>query len=384
MSSMQILIVENNETYRLLLKDKIAETGKKTVIFEASNGQQAIAETQSRAYDLIFLAYMLPDMSSADFLKEISNAQDGLGPCPIIFLIEKNQHEEMQDAIKCGVQEYIIKDTTTLDLLNATILKANQSYDLHLKHHEVTQQLVHSERMAAMKRLTGSIVHDFNNFLTIILGNVRLSEMALDKNDAPDVESLKARIESIRGGTERGANLIKQLMVFAGSQYLEPQTVNINDLIKDTPELSSRADGRAHEVELSLMDDLWLVNIDHAQMQRTLIDIIANAREAMVDGGVVSLRTQNVSFTSADKPPSLSDLNGAEFIMVEIIDTGAGIDDELQLKIFEPFFTTKTTKGAGLGLSMADGFVSTSGGKIIVKSENGKGSALRIYLPRSQ
>ena len=181
----------------------------------------------------------------------------------------------------------------------------------------------------------------------------------------------------------RGADLTRQLLAFARKQPLQPRDTDINNLIVDTAKLLRPTLGEQVEIDSTLQADCWRALIDPSQLSTALINLAVNARDAMADGGKITFGTTNVSFE-----PSVSDTNPegnlGDYIMITVSDTGAGIPVAIRDKVFEPFFTTKELgKGTGLGLSMVYGFVKQSGGHIKIDSEEGRGTTISLYLPRS-
>jgi PAS domain S-box-containing protein len=240
------------------------------------------------------------------------------------------------------------------------------------------QQLRQSQKMDAIGQLTGGVAHDFNNLLTVITGTIDILVDGL--SDEPELAAIGRMIDE---AATRGADLTRQLLAFARKQPLQPRDTKINNLIVDTTKLLRPTLGEQVEIDLTLQTDCWRALIDPSQLSTALINLAVNARDAMADGGKITFGTTNVSFE-----PSVSDTNPegtvGDYIMITVSDTGAGIPAAIRDKVFEPFFTTKELgKGTGLGLSMVYGFVKQSGGHITIDSEEGRGTTISLYLPRS-
>ncbi|WP_407292482.1 PAS domain-containing protein [Stutzerimonas zhaodongensis] len=236
--------------------------------------------------------------------------------------------------------------------------------------------LMQAQKLEAVGKLTGGIAHDFNNMLQIIGGNLQL----LRRNLSAD-ETAQRRLESAVGGVEKGARLASQLLAFASRQPLQPQSVDIGDLLGQMSELLNGALGRAVQVEVDVEPNLWPVFADVGNLQAAILNLAVNARDAMVNGGSLSLRLRNQTLNEAQ----LAGRPGAEvgpYVELSVIDEGEGMRPETLERAFEPFFTTrKDTNASGLGLSMVYGFVKQSGGFVVLESSEGEGTSVRVYLP---
>ncbi|WP_121969912.1 PAS domain S-box protein [Leptolyngbya sp. BC1307] len=239
------------------------------------------------------------------------------------------------------------------------------------------EQLQQSQRLESVGQLTGGIAHDFNNLLTVILGNAELlSEML--KSD-PKLQPLA---EMIGSAAQRGADLTQRLLAFARRQALDPEAVEVNQLIATMDGLLRRTLGEHIEIEIVRGAGLWPALVDPAQIESALLNLCLNARDAMVQGGRLTIETANTRL-SQDYADQHVEVVPGQYVMVAVSDTGLGIAPENLERVFEPFFTTKETgKGTGLGLSMVYGFVKQSGGHIKLYSELGQGTTIKMYLPR--
>ena len=235
-----------------------------------------------------------------------------------------------------------------------------------------------AQKMEAVGQLTGGVAHDFNNLLTVIIGNIDFLEGEAGNN--PRLRKLTA---TIRRSAERGARLTTQLLAFSRLQPLRPETCNLNGLIIDFDTLIRRALGETIAVRSNLHPGLWPCNVDPAQFEAAILNLIVNARDAMPTGGTLSIATQNVTLAAGD-PTTDDDIAPGPFVMITIADTGTGMAPDVLERAFEPFYTTKEVgKGSGLGLSQLYGFVRQSGGTVKIASEIGKGTAVTVYLPKA-
>ena len=231
--------------------------------------------------------------------------------------------------------------------------------------------------MEAIGQLTGGLAHDFNNLLTIIMGNLQLLEGKLD-GDEKAVKRANEALDAAR----KGSDLTRQLLAFARKQDLEPREVEINDLVTGMEALISRTLGENVELKVDVATGAPKVLIDPSQFESSILNLAINARDAMPNGGLLTIETQLVYLDQeyAEKHPEVVP---GHHVMVAISDTGIGMSPELLEKVFHPFFTTKENgKGTGLGLSMVYGFIKQSGGHISIYSEVGHGTSVKMYLPR--
>ncbi len=239
-------------------------------------------------------------------------------------------------------------------------------------------QLHEAQKMDAVGRLTGGVAHDFNNILMVIMANI--DELAEDERLPSD---LGRRIKRIANATQRASDLTRQLLAFARRQTLRPEWTDVNELVSATAGLMRRALGEAVQINSRLAEGIWPVEVDRGQLQAALVNICINARDAMPEGGTLAVETENVVF-DADYVRNNPDAVAGYHVAITVSDTGTGIAPEILDRVFEPFFTTKETgRGTGLGLSMVYGFVRQSRGHVTISSEFGRGTAVRIYLPRT-
>jgi PAS domain S-box-containing protein len=241
------------------------------------------------------------------------------------------------------------------------------------------RKLSQLQRLDAIGRLTGGIAHDFNNLLTVILGNAELLVQRLS-GDA----RLRLVAELTRTAAERGADLTRQLLAFARRQPLDPRATDVHALLAGMHSLLRRTLGEHIEIQRQHGAGLWEARVDPAQLESAILNLCINARDAMPDGGTLCLDLGNVDCDAAP-PREDPDIKAGKFLRVAVSDSGFGMDPETASRAFEPFFTTKELgKGSGLGLSMVFGFVKQSGGHVRLSSEPGRGTAVRLYLPRAE
>lgn len=235
-------------------------------------------------------------------------------------------------------------------------------------------QLRQAQKLEAIGQLTSGVAHDFNNLLMAVMGNIDLAAKRV-ANDEAAVRSLRSAVRAV----ERGARLTSQLLAFSRKQRLAPKSIDVNRLVGDSGDMLFRTIGNSVRIETVLASGLWPAMVDPNQLELVLLNLAINGRDAMKEGGRLTITTQNV--VEADRPP---DLSPQDYVMVSVADSGVGMTDDVRRRAFEPFFTTKDVgKGSGLGLSMVHGVAVQSGGNVYIESVPGKGTTVRIYLPRA-
>lgn len=245
---------------------------------------------------------------------------------------------------------------------------------------ETQEALRQSQKMEAIGQLTGGIAHDFNNLLQVISGNLDILSRAI----AEDSPRLRRSIENATKGAERAAILTQRLLAFSRRQPLAPKVLDPNKLIAGLSDLLHRTLGETYEVETVTGSGLWRVEADPNQLESALLNLAINARDAMPNGGKLTVETAN-SYLDRDYAKRHSGIKPGQYAVICVTDTGTGMEPETAERAVEPFFTTKEVgKGTGLGLSMVYGFVKQSGGHLKIYSEPGEGTTVKIYLPRHQ
>jgi two-component system, cell cycle sensor histidine kinase and response regulator CckA len=234
-----------------------------------------------------------------------------------------------------------------------------------------------SHKMEAVGKLAGGVAHDFNNVLTAIIG---FSDLLLQTHRQTD--PAYRDIMNIKSSANRAASLVRQLLAFSRRQTLQPEVLDLSEILTDLAPLLNRTLSEKIELKIVSGRDLWHVKADRSQFDNVIINLAVNARDAMPNGGCLTIRTRNISERDSLKAVGLG-VTAGEYVLIEVEDTGVGMTPEVMGKIFEPFFSTKEVgKGTGLGLSTAYGIVKQTGGYIFADSEVGKGTSFAVYLPR--
>ncbi|WLB56219.1 ATP-binding protein [Bradyrhizobium japonicum] len=276
-----------------------------------------------------------------------------------------------------GDQILIEASSTALQLGGRTIIN-NFVKDVTQKR-AAEEQLIQAQKMEAVGQLTGGIAHEFNNMLTVITGTIEILADAV-KDDPP----LSTITKLISEAADRGAALTSSLLSFARKQALQPAEIDVNELLEEVAKLLLATFDKTIEIVSRLDRNVWLAFADRGQLSAALLNLAINARDAMLNGGKLTLTTRNVVFGVREAVAVGAGYAG-DYVEIEIADTGTGIPQAILERIFDPFFSTKDVgKGTGLGLSMVFGFVKQSGGGIKVTSEEGRGTIFTIYLPKAE
>lgn len=241
----------------------------------------------------------------------------------------------------------------------------------------IEEQFLQSQKVQAIGQLTGGVAHDFNNILTAILG---YADLALTQ--IPAASTPHQQVAEIRKAGERAAALTRQLLAFSRKQVLKPRVINLVTAIADMEKMLRRLLGANIDLATIADKDVGNVSVDQSQLEQVLLNLTVNARDAMLDGGQLTISAQNVTLDET-YTATRAEVRAGDYVMLAITDTGSGMSAEVQARLFEPFFTTKDQgKGTGLGLATCHGIIKQSGGHIAVYSEVGAGTTFKVFLPR--
>ncbi|WP_372928296.1 cell cycle histidine kinase CckA [Methyloceanibacter sp.] len=321
-------------------------------------------------------------------------AETGDGETSLESFLDPSNHADLRKALESAIAGQVLTEPMDVTLAGPGE-RSGQLFLSPIEHAEgesdaaiayvidateqraLEMQIAQSQKMQAVGQLAGGIAHDFNNMLTAIIG---FSDFLL-LNHRPTDPAFQD-IMNIKQNANRAAGLVRQLLAFSRQQTLRPQVLQLGDTIPDLSILLGRLLGENIKLTLDQASDLWPVKVDVHQFEQVIINLAVNARDAMPDGGKLSIRTANVSEPQS-RELSLSHMPPGEYVMIEVRDTGTGMSEEVKQKIFEPFFSTKEIgRGTGLGLSTVYGIIKQTGGYIFADSEEGDGTAMRVYLPR--
>jgi len=283
------------------------------------------------------------------------------------------QNSEMEyRLVQADGQVIWVRDSARVEVTGDSIMIYGVVGDI-TEHKQLEEQYRQAQKMDAIGQLTGGIAHDFNNMLTAINGFAELLQMRL----APD-NPYRDMVDRILDTGQRAAHLIRQLLAFSREQVIEPKVLDLNKVVTELDKMLHRIIGEDIEIRLILRSDLWSVKADPTQMEQIIVNLAINARDAMPDGGNLTIETNNVVLND-DYVVGHLGAQAGKYVLLTISDTGEGMSKEIQSRIFEPFFTTKERgKGTGLGLATIFGIVKQSNGDIQVYSEEGQGTTFKI------
>jgi two-component system cell cycle sensor histidine kinase/response regulator CckA len=367
-------MVEDSEPDAELLLAELARIGY-DVTFERVQTAEAMTAALDRGpWDLVLSDYSLPAFSAPAALALLHEAA-----CDVPFLIISGTigEETAVAALKAGAHDFVIKGR--LARLAPAIDRALRDVATRLDHVRLQAQLHQAQKMEAIGQLAGGIAHDFNNLLTAILGYTEL----LTDQIGPD-KPMGRDLREIMAAGQRAAALTRQLLAFSRKQVLELAPLDLNEIVHNVGTMLRRLLGEHIAIETALADRLRAVLADAPQLEQVLVNLAVNARDAMPQGGVLSIATRNVDLDAA-YAASHAGATAGSYAMLSVSDTGTGMTREIQAKIFEPFFTTKGCgQGTGLGLAAVYGIVKQLHGYIGVASELGRGTTFQMYLPTTQ
>ena len=281
--------------------------------------------------------------------------------------------------ILCGLAGASVLTTTAMRSQAHLVRNLREEAD---KRETAEASLRQAQKMEAIGQLTGGIAHDFNNLLTVILGNLDTIRRRIANEPADASAQLARPLDSAIQGARSAAKLTHRLLAFSRLQPLDPVPLDLNKTIAGISDLLMRTVGSPITVETVLSGGLWLTMADANQLENVLVNLAINAKDAMPEGGKITIETAN-GYLDEGYAASFGDVTPGQYAILSVTDTGAGIPPDVLERVFEPFFTTKQAgMGTGLGLSMVHGFVKQSGGHVRIYSELGHGTSVKIYLPR--
>lgn len=356
-----------------------AERSQLLSIFDSIDEPIYVADP--RSYEVLFVNKAMRELLGKDPLGgRCHRAFYGLDdPCPFctndIILQNRNEtyrweHENPLLGGTFALHDRLIRWPDGRDV------RLELAFDI-TQEKRLEEQLHAAQKMEAVGQLAGGVAHDFNNLLSVVLN---YADLVLD--GLPESDPRRHDVMEIRKAGERAVSLTRQLLAFSRKQVLEPQVIDLNETVTDMQPMLRRLIGEDIEFLRSLEPDLGKVKVDPGQLEQVIMNLVVNARDAMLDGGKLTVKTTNVELDSSYAQERVV-ITPGPYVLLSISDTGCGMDEAVRKRLFEPFFTTKELgKGTGLGLSTVYGIVKQSGGYIWVHSEPGQGSTFNVYLPR--
>ncbi|HMI52556.1 MAG TPA: response regulator [Candidatus Saccharimonadales bacterium] len=368
---LRLLIVEDSENDTELLLSELRKGG-----FEVTHRRVDTAEAMQQAletqeWDAVVSDFAMPHFSGIAALKLLRARSSEV---PFIFTSGTIGEETAVAALKSGAQDYVMK--SNLKRIVPSIQRELREAEKRREHQRLEQQLSQLQKFEAIGRLAGGIAHDFNNVIGAILGWAELG-----RQDAQEGTRVYQRFDRIYGQSQRAARLTSQLLAFARRQVLQRQKLNINSSVEEAIIFLQRVIGEHIEIRRATAADLWMTLADPGQMDQVLMNLCLNARDAMPNGGRLTIETSNAEI-GQDYCRQYPYAKAGHYVLLSVSDTGTGMDAKTMENIFEPFFTTKEMgRGTGLGLATVYGIVKQHDGMINLDSAVGKGTTFRVYLP---
>jgi len=368
-----VLLVEEDDEYAGSVRAQLEASSVPMTLERVGTVAAAVAALEATEFDAVLLDLALPDGAGLATIDRLH----GTGDASLIVLTSIDDESTAVQAVQRGAQDYLIKGRTDAELLRRAIRYACERAEWRRDVTRREAELRQSHKMEAVGRLAGGVAHDFNNVLTAIFG---YADLLLDQ--FADDDPRQADVLEIRNAAERAAALTRQLLAFSRKQMIQPKVLYLNDVVASLHKLMSRLVGEDIPIEIQTAGHLWGVRADPGQIEQVLMNLAANSRDAMPEGGSLTISTGNtvvVEEDARDRPG----LRPGDYVILTVADTGLGVPEDVRAHIFEPFFTTKALgKGTGLGLATVYGIVKQNGGGIYVESEDGKGTRFVVYLPR--
>ncbi len=399
----RVLLADDNADLRDYIGRLLTNHGYE--VEAVADGEAALTALRARRPDILVTDVMMPRLDGFGLLTAV-RADAAVRDLPIVMLSARAGDDAKVEGFDAGADDYLTKPFSARELLarvsaniamaklrreaaeavstsEAALRELNQQLESRVKvaieqREQAEEALRQAQKMEAVGQLTGGIAHDFNNLLTGISGSLQMVETRIAQGR---LDAVARYIDAGQGATKRAAALTQRLLAFSRRQTLDPKPTNLNRLITDMEELVRRTTGPNIEVEVVGAVGLWPVLIDQNQLENALLNLCINARDAMPDGGRLTIETANRWLDG--NAGTERDLAPGQYVSLSVTDTGIGMSKEMIGRIFDPFFTTKPLgQGTGLGLSMIYGFVRQSNGQVRVYSELGRGTTMSLLLPR--
>jgi signal transduction histidine kinase len=374
---MKVLIADDNLFYRRLLAAALTESGYEVVT--AADGEEAWGILQKQdGPRLAIVDWMMPRLDGVSLCRRVRSASL-VPPHYLVLLTAKGGKENIIAALDAGADDFISKPFDHMELqarLRVGGRIVSLQSQLASKVDDLENALSEAQRLEPVGRLAAGVAHDFNNLLQVISGGAELLEHVRGPGAGQ-----QEFVSVIKEAAERGASLTRQLLAFSRKQILQPETLQLNDLVERAARLLRRVIGEDIELITRLQDNLGPVKADPAQMEQVIMNLAVNSRDAMPGGGQFVIETRSVDISETEAA-SLLMFRPGPHVLLAVSDTGCGMDAQTKSHLFEPFFTTKAPgKGTGLGLATVYGIIRQSDGFIHVDSKPGQGTTFRIYLP---
>ena len=371
-SLLHILHLEDDPNDGTLVQSALEAGGIPCAITRVQTRDAFVAALEHGGIDLILSDSSLP---AFDGLSAAQTVHIRWPAVPLILVSGKLDDELAVDALKSGVTDYVLKER--LIRLAPAVRRAMQEVEERNERRQLEAQFIEAQKMEVIGQLATGVAHDFNNILAIIMGYNDLMMRKL----GPD-NSLRKHVGEIQHASERAIGLTRQLLVFSRKQTVRPVVLDLNDVVKDLNKMLRRLIDEHIEMAVIPGKQVGHIKVDSGYVGQVLMNLVVNARDAMPNGGKLTISTNNVTLDE-NYAQTHTDAIPGDYVMLSVSDTGTGMTDEVKARLFEAFFTTKPSgKGTGLGLTTCRTIAQQSGGHIGVYSEVGIGTTFKIYFPR--
>jgi signal transduction histidine kinase len=369
---LHILHLEDDPIDAALIRSTLEGAGIKVATTCVRTRDEFVAALEKGGIDLILSDFAMPAFNGLAAAEIVRAKWPAI---PLILVSGTLGEERAIDSLKSGATDYVLKER--LVRLAPAVRRAMQEVEERAERRRLEAQFIEAQKMEVIGQLAGGVAHDFNNVLAVIMGYSDLITAEIGP-DSP----LGKYTDEIRHASQRAAGLTRQLLVFSRKQTVQPVVLDLNDAVKDLDKMLRRLIDENIEMTIVPGSKTGRVKADSGHIGQVLMNLVVNARDAMPNGGKLTIATGNVTLNEHRARAHEGAIPG-DYVMLSVGDTGAGMTDEVRGRIFEPFFTTKPLgKGTGLGLATCQTIVKQSGGHIGVYSEVGKGTTFKIYFPR--
>jgi signal transduction histidine kinase len=371
-SPLHILHLEDDSTDAALIQSALEAGGITCAITLVQNCGDFVAALKGGGVDLILADYSLPVF---DGLSATKLARSKWPDIPVILVSGTLGEERAIESLKSGATDYVLK--ARLSRLVPAVRRAMQEFEERARLRRLEEELIEAQKMEVIGRLAGGVAHDFNNILFVIISYNDLIAEGLGQGSL-----LQAYSEEIRHATERAAGLTRQLLLFSSKQTVQPAVLDLNAVLEGMDKMLRRLINESIKMTIAPGKQIGRVKADSGHVGQVLMNLVVNARDAMPNGGDLTIATNNVTLDENHARAYPGVIPG-DYVMLSVTDTGMGMTEEVKARLFEAFFTTKPRgKGTGLGLATCQTIVQQSGGHIGVDSAVGQGTTFQIYFPR--
>jgi two-component system cell cycle sensor histidine kinase/response regulator CckA len=369
---LHVLHLEDDPAEAAIVRSMFETEKFSAFIVHAKNHADFVAALEDGNLDLIIADYSLPGF---DGLSALKIARAKWPDLPFILMSGTVGEEFAIESLKSGATDYVLKDRRAR--LIPAVHRALREAEEHAEHRRLEKQFIQAQKMEAVGQLSSGIAHDFNNILGIIIGNNDYVMGELHPDD-----SLRKNLQEIQCAAERATGVIRQLLLFGRNQAVQLVVLDLNEVIQGMDKMVYQLVDKPVKLTFALEENLGRIKADSGYIGQLLMNLVINARDAMPDGGNLSIATYNATLNDTRTPPQAG-MTPGHFVVLSVSDNGIGMTDEVKAKLFEAFFTTKPKgKGTGLGLATCQTIARQSNAHIDVESRLGYGTTFKIYFPR--